>query len=339
MRLSEIGIDRPGLNMQSEAVRQKTLSDIYALHATWFRDGPSSGTPAGVANFIEELRLAKQQNLKVLVNILQMDADYDTPLTMTDRGWRAKPLSQINLTKFSNRFRALLDALKAANLPLDAVEFGNEDDCYYYDADVPNGHAPSDAEVQTWLRGGDEFLKTGAQILHDPRYYPHKIVTFGLAHSGDWPGAKPQSLARPAQMLAKLANVDGFNYLDNASYHVDGFGTHIYASPSNPTQSATALLREDVWALGRAKPLWVTEWGFLDPTKFPNKTARNESEGVAQILAAFDDLSQRVPIGPLFFYSYSSGAVDASNHEHGLVDLNGNFVPVAGVLSARAAKR
>jgi hypothetical protein len=339
-KLSEIGIDRSGLSMQSEVVRQKTLNDIHALHATWFRDGPSSGSAAGVANFVEELRLAKQQDLKVLITIMQMDEDYDGPLVMTDHGWRAKPLSQINLTKFSHRFSALLDALKAANILVDAVEFGNEDDCYYYDADVPNGHAPSDAELETWLRGYGEFLKTGAQILHDPRYYPRaKIVTFGLAHSGDWPGARSQSLARPAQVLAKLANVDGFNYLDNASYHVDGFGTHIYASPSAPRESATALLREDVWALGRAKPLWVTEWGFLDPTKFPSKTARNESQGVAEMLAAFDDLGQRVPMGPFFFYSYNSGAVDSSNHEHGLVDLKGNFVPVAEVLSARAAMR
>jgi hypothetical protein len=338
--ISEIGIDRSGLSMQSEAVRQKTLSDIHALHATWFRDGPSSGTPAGVANFVEELRLAKEQDLKVLITIMQMDEDYDGPLVMTDHGWRAKPLSQINLTKFSHRFSALLDALKAANIPVDAVEFGSEDDCYYYDADVPSGHTASASELHIWLRGYGEFLKTGAQILHDPRYYPQaNIVTFGMAHSGDWPGAMPQSLAKPAKEVAMLADVDSFNYLDNASYHVNFIGTHIYASPSAPAETATALLHEDTWALGRAKPLWVTEFGFLDPTKFPNKTASDESQAVAQVLAAFDNLGQRVPLGPLCFYSYNSGAVDSSNHEHGLVDLKGNFVPVAGVLSARAKKR
>jgi hypothetical protein len=195
-------------------------------------------------------------------------------------------------------------------------------------------------ELHTWLRGYGEFLKTGTEILHDPRYYPQaKIVTFGMAHSGDWQSSKPQSLVRPAKAVAMLANIDGFNYLDNASYHVDGFGTHIYASPSTPSDSAAALLHEDIWALDRAKPIWVTEFGFLDPTKFPNKNVQNESQGVADMLATFDDLSRRVPMGPFCFYSYNSGAVDADGHEHGLVDTTGNFVPVAGVLSARAAKR
>ena len=139
-RLTEIGIES-GLNIQPEAVRQKTLEDIHALDVTWFRDGPSSGSAQAVKNFIEEVRLAKQENLKFLVNIVQMDEDYDVPLTMHSHGWKAKKLSQINLDKFAQRFRNLLDALKAANLTIDAVEFGNEDDSYYYDADVPNGRA------------------------------------------------------------------------------------------------------------------------------------------------------------------------------------------------------
>jgi hypothetical protein len=63
----------------------------------------------------------------VLINVLQMDEDYDGALSMNDHGWRAKKLSEIDLKKFTQRFRTLLDALKAANLSIDAVEFGNED--------------------------------------------------------------------------------------------------------------------------------------------------------------------------------------------------------------------
>jgi hypothetical protein len=197
-RLAEIGVDRSGLSMQSEAIRQKTLQNIRALHATWFRDGPSSGSPPGVANFVDEVRLAKQQNLKVLVNIVQMNEDYQVPLLTHDHGWKAKKLTEIDLEKFAQRFRTLLGELKAADLTIDAVEFGNEDDSYYYDADVPNGHFASPEELHKWLRGYGEFLKTGAELLHDPRYYPlAKIITFGIAHGCDQCGGPPQHLSNP----------------------------------------------------------------------------------------------------------------------------------------------
>jgi hypothetical protein len=337
--VSAIGIDRSGLSREDEATRKKTLEDIRTLHAAWFRDGPTSGSAQGVANFVDEVRLAKQQNLKVLINILQMDEDYDDALPMNDHGWRAKKLSQIDLKKFSQRFRHLLGALKEANLSIDAVEFGNEDDSYYYDADVPNGHSASQTELHIWLHGYGEFLKTGAEILHEPNDYPQaQIITFGMAHGYTAPGHPSHNLSNPAQVVAMLKSVDGFNYLDNASYHVTGYGTHVYASPANAGQSATALLRQDIWALGRNKPLWITEWGFTDASKFPNAKGQTASQGMKEMLDAFDDLGQRIPIGPMFFYSYNSGLEDAKGKESGLVDKKGSFVPAASVLSARAAQ-
>ena len=338
-KLPEIGIDRSGLSMSGEAARQKAMEDIRALHATWFRDGPSSGSPAGVSNFVEEIRLAKQQNLRVLVNIVQMDEDYDISLVTHSHGWKAKKLSQINLDKFAHRLRHLLDALKAANLTIDAVEFGNEDDSYYYDADAPNGRALTADELHAWLRGYGEFLKTGAEILHDPRYYPQaKIITFGIAHGCDLCDNPPHHLSNPAKVVAMLKDVDGFNYIDNSSYHVDAYGTHIYVSPSSAGEGVAATLHQDIWALGRDKPLWVTEWGFTDPTKFPNARGESASQGLAQMFDAFDDLSHRVVIGPLFFYAYNTGMVDAHGRASGLVDAAGNFVPATALLSARAAR-
>jgi hypothetical protein len=324
--ISEIGVDRSGLSSQDEATRKKTFEDIRALHATWFRDEPTSGSAQGVANFVEEVREAKQQKLKVLVNILQMDEDYDIALPMNDHGWRSKKLSEINLGKFSRRLSNLLGALKHADLSIDAVEFGNEDDSYYYDADVPNGHSASQAELHTWLQAYGQFLKTGATVLHDPRYFPEaKIITFGIAHGYTAPGHPPQSLPDPAKIVAMLKEVDHFNYLDNSEYHVDGYGTHIYASPNSPGESATALLRQDVWALGRDKAFWITEWGFTDATKLPNQKGQNASEAMQAILDAFDDLGRRVPIGPMFFYSYNSGLQDADGHPSGLVDARANL--------------
>jgi hypothetical protein len=328
--VKEIGIDRSGLSQQSAAVQQKTLEDIRNLGATWFRDGPTSGSPQGVANFVNEVRLADQQRLKMLVSIVQMDEDYDGPLTTHDHGWKAKKLSEINLDKFTRRFRNLLDALKAASLTIDAVEFGNEDDSYYYDADVPYDHYATPGELQTWLRGYGAFLKAGAEVLRDPRYYPHaKIITFGIAHGCDACGGPPRHLSNPARVVAMLKDVNGFNYLDNARYHVDGYGTHVYASPNDVGGSVAHTLREDAAALGPGRPLWVTEWGFQDLKSFPNRKGETLSQGLRSFLDAFDGLRGQMPIGPIMFYRYDVWLSDAS----------GKLLPQAGVFSAYAAKR
>ena len=328
----ELGIDRSALSTQPKAVQQKTLADIHALHAAWFRDGPTSGSAQGVAAFVEEVRFAKQQNLKVLMTIVQLDEDYDIPLTRNSRSWNAKPLSRINLARFSRRLQTLLSALKTAGLTVDAVEFGNEDDTSYYDADVPSGHPASPAEIRIWLRGYGAFLKTGASLVHARRNYPDaKIITFGIAHGGD----PKESLSEPAKAVAELKAVDGANDLDNAAYDVDGFGTHNYPSPSDPKGGATALLRQDIWALGRARPFWITEFGFLKPTAFPNQHGETLPHGVADLLAAFADLGSRVPIGPLMFYSYNSGLADAEGRPSGMIAPGGGFVPAAQTLASQ----
>jgi hypothetical protein len=71
-------------------------------------------------------------------------------------------LSEINLAKFAQHLRATLDAVRAANLTIDAFEIGNEFDTTCYDADVPVGHSASEKEIATWLRGYGEFLKAAA---------------------------------------------------------------------------------------------------------------------------------------------------------------------------------
>jgi len=321
----EIGIDRSKLGSQSESVQEKTVQDMRALHATWFRDGPTSGSTKGVSNFVNEVKLVKQQNLKMLINLVQMDEDYDGELSKNRCGWHDKKLSAINLDKYAQRLRTLFGALKDADLTIDAVEFGNEDDSDCYDGDVPTGHPASRQELATWAIGYAQFLKTGAEVLHDPKYFPQaKIITFGIAHGSDL----TRHLAKPAQAVAMLRNIQGFNYLDNSSYHVDGYGTHIYAQ-NDIEEVITKYLREDVSGLGKGKPFWVTEWGFSDPNGFPNKSGQTLTQAMEVSLATDDKLSREIPLGPLMFYRYDVWLADDSGH----------LLPLAKVLAAYAAKR
>jgi hypothetical protein len=334
----ELGIDRSNLTTQSEAVQEKTLQGIRDLHATWFRDVLSAAAkPENQAKFVNEVRLAKQNNLKMLVNVLPSYLDYDEPFANAGEdfrkmcGWSGGDgkLSQINLTKFAQHLRATLDAVKAANLTIDAFEIGNEFDTTCYDADVPVGHAASEEEIAAWLRGYGEYLKAAALVIRDPNYFPHaKIVTFGIAHGSDQWDKPWRHISHPAAVVARLRNVNGFNYLDNALYHVDGYGTHIYPWPGDIVGSVRGTLTQDAAALGRDKPFWVTEWGFLSKSSFPTQKGETLGQGIGEILATFDSLAPGIPLGPVLFYRYDVW----------LTDKTGQLLPEASVLSDYAAR-
>jgi hypothetical protein len=89
--------------------------------------------------------------------------------------------------------------------------------------------AKEQREAFLGTRAYGEFLKASALIIRDPHYFPQaKIITFGIAHGSDQWDKPPHHISNPARMITMLRNIDGFNYLDNAQYHVDGYGTHIY---------------------------------------------------------------------------------------------------------------
>lgn len=322
----ELGMNRTWLSTQPPDLKQLTLKNTHDLGILWLRDGPTSGSSRAVANLVDDLRLAKQYQLKVLLNILPMDEDYDGVLPANSCGWKEKRLSQIDMDKFSARLETLLEAVKAAGLSIDAVEFGNEMDQYCYDADVPRGHAGSATpnEIKTWLVGYGRFLQTGTNIVHDPRFFPGAmIVTFGIAHSGDYKA--DNAFPDPARYVAMLHNVDGIDYLKD----VDGYGTHLYPSPNDITNSLRNSVNEDVAALGTGKPFWVTEWGFLDPNAFPNRSGQTLTQCLQTLLGAFDALPANIHIGPSMFFRYDVWLSDAA----------GNLLPQASVFSAYTTRR
>jgi hypothetical protein len=335
-RAAELGIDRSNLTSQNEAVMEKTLQDIHALHATWFRDALSAARPEFQAKFVLEVKLAKQNHLKFLANVLPAYTDYDKQNNENGGeefrkrcGWPqgSAKLSEINLAKFAQRLRTQLDLVKAANLSIDAFEIGNEVDWICFNGDVPNGHAPTPEELLVIVRGYGEFLKMAALVIRDPHYFPEaKIITGGIAHGSDKWDQPPHHISNPGRMIAMLRNVKGYNYLDNSQYHVDGYGTHVYPWPDDTAVGIRATLQQDAELMGRDKPFWVTEWGFMDPKALPTKSGKTLSQCIQEALATFD--SSGIPLGPIFFYRYDVW----------LTDKSGSLLPVANVLGAYAAK-
>lgn len=342
-RAEDFGIDRSNLTRENEAVQEKTLQAIHDLRATWFRDVLSGGTsPQGIARFINELRLAKENNLKFLANVLAGQADYDEGYQNPNAGedfrrrcgWSqgSGQLSRINLDRFKQRLRTQFNAVKSANLTIDAFEIGNEDDWFCFNGDVPNGHVPSQAELMTAVRGYAHFLRAAAEVIRSPQFFPNaKIITFGIAHGSDRWDKPPHHFDNPARMVAMLRNLDGYNYLDNATYHVDGYGTHIYPDPNNLQQSVTNLIRGDAAILGPDRPFWITEWG-LGARSYPNKKGQTRREGFQAFYTTLEKL--HIAFGPAFYYCYSP-----YSNSKALTDQNGNLLPDATALSTAARER
>ncbi|HEY6371449.1 MAG TPA: glycoside hydrolase [Candidatus Sulfotelmatobacter sp.] len=332
----EFGVDRSNLTRENEAVQEKALQDIHTLHAAWFRDVLSGTTPQTVAKFVNEVKLAKQNNLQVLANVLAAQADYDEGYQNPNPGedfrkrcgWPqgSSELSKINLAQLAQRLRFQFDAVKAAHLTIDAFEIGNEVDWICFNGDVSNGHSPTESELMTTVRGYAHFLRTAAEVIRDPRYFPNaKIITFGIAHGSDRWDHPPHHFSNPARMVALLRNLEGFNYLDNAIYHINGYGTHIYPDPDNLEQSVTDLVHQDAAILGPDKPFWITEWG-LPSARYPNKQGQTRSDGIRNFYAVLDKLHIR--FGPPFYYAYSPGGSQ-------LIDGNGALLPEASALALR----
>jgi hypothetical protein len=120
-----------------------------------------------------------------------------------------------------------------------------------------------------------------------------------------------------------LRNLDGFNYLDNTLYHVDGYGTHIYPNPDNLRQSVKDLVRQDAAILGPDKPFWITEWG-LATNRYPNQQRQTRSQAFKDFYDTLNKL--RIPFGPPFYYAHSPGGSS-------LIDANGALLPEAKALA------
>ena len=299
----------------------------------------SAKAPHGFQDFVQEVRIAKGQGLKVLDIILPADSDFDNsgpPENAGEEfhkncGWAqgSHKLSQMNLSKFSNRLRSQLRTLKADSLVIDGFEIGNEVDGYCYNGDVPDGHAASPGEMHVVARGYGNFLKAASVVIREPAMYPQaKIITAGLAHGSDQYDRPPHHISDPSRMIAMLHNLDGFDYLDNAQYHVDGYGTHIYARPNMIIKSVQELLQQDEQELRGDKPLWITEWGFLKMNAFPNAKGQTLGEAISVMMKTFRGLARVMPIGPIFFYSYNGW----------LADESGSLLPAAHALEAAARR-
>jgi hypothetical protein len=331
----DVGIDQSNMIWESKPKQASIFAGIHKIGARWFRDAFSF--PAGrIPEFVDVVRQAKQANLKVLVVIMQDASDYDGADAKAENagfafrlrcGWwsGSLKLSRIDLAKFKTRLSALLTALKAAKLDVDAFEIGNEDDWVCFNGDVPFGRPATPQDISIAARGYARFLEAAADTIHDRHFFPEaKIITFGMSHADSgWDENPPHHLPNPAAFVASLRNLDGKNYLDNARYHIDGYGSHIYPEADDIERSTMATLAKDTAALGPHLPVWITEFG-LRKKQFPNRKGQSRAQAIETF---FDTLAAdtHTAVGPVFYYNYADPS-------WGLIDAQGNLLPAAAAL-------
>jgi hypothetical protein len=331
----EIGIDQSNMIWEAKPKQASIFAGVHAMGARWFRDA-FAYPPSRIPDFVDVVRQAKQANLKMLVVIVQDASDYDGADPKTENagpafkklcGWPggSLKLSRINLTRFRNRLSGLLTALKAARLDVDAFEIGNEDDWVCFNGDVPFGRPATPNDISVAARGYARFLQAAADTIHDSRFFPGaRIVTFGISHAdAGWDENPPHHLPNPAAFVASLRNLDGRNYLDNARYRIDGYGTHIYPDPDDIKRSAIATIAKDVEALGPDIPIWITEFG-LRKERFPNRNGKSRAQAITTFFDALTEVP-RETFGPVFYYNYDGPS-------WGLVDVKGGLLPEAQAL-------
>jgi hypothetical protein len=319
-RKIQLGVARSNLSRISPDKQQKILTGIAALGADWVRDGYN----------LEVFQRAREQHLKILEIIGPRQTDFDPSYRSENAGqefckrcgWTqgSSKLSRVNTAKMASRLRDEFDALKAANIEVDAFEIGNEYDWVCFNGDAPEGVLPTENQFKNAVRAYAHILRTAAEIIREPKYFPHaKIITFGICHSAD-----PKHSFDGDQFVAMLKNLDGFNYLDNEHYHVDGIGTHIYCSPDYVAGTLNERLRNDAKVIGKGKPFWITECGVGDASKYPSKKGQTFQRAVQEFYNTLDERGD-VPVAAVFYYPYEA-----------LANAPGQFTPAGTVLNTRA---
>lgn len=340
----ELGMVRSNLVWDSTQIREQDIAGSASVGAKWFRDGFFAA--ASPADFVDIVSKAKSKGMKMLALVTADPSDYDAGWNAFVHkgstfkslcGWEAGvlPLSTINYEKFRSRLHAQFDAIKAANLTVDAFEIGNELDWVCFNGDIPLGQVPTEAQLVIAARAYAWFLHTAYTVIKDPRYFPNaKIITFGMANIPS--SHVPHShVLEPAAFVARLRNFEGYNYLNL----VDGYGTHLYPDSTRLSdknaRSGQETLHRNVASLGSDKSWWITEWGYRT-TLYNDSTRR--AEAMAEFLAMTSS-QYNLSLGPVFHYAYSSPSEvrnDGSGLQiFGLVNFWNQLLQEASVFWAR----
>jgi hypothetical protein len=194
--------------------------------------------------------------------------------------WVEPGITDADPVKYKAWLEAQVATLESSGVQLAAFELGNEINTAGFNGDFDPALAsgrelgladlnnPGDPEGRAIAASYRAYLKM-LTVLKDVRDHSRlnsrtPIISAGLADGGPpgrRPGQKLDGVSSPATL--QFLQLNGLDEL------VDGYGAHFYPSnqdPNRPVLERIEGLGERALALcTRAKPCWLTEWGFPNP--------------------------------------------------------------------------
>lgn len=307
-----------------------SASDGATNSHRWIRVHLRSTQPGpALKNVIAIIRRANLRGMKVLVNVIQHQEDFDegsdyiadlagTPL---ESHRRASRFSQTSPEKFRARMERMLAAFRDQKLRVDAFEISNELDWGAFNGNLVNGDgtAPSLAVMQQSIGRYAEIFKIAHRLIRNDATFKHaKLITFGFANpdrgyltrprADGGLGIDPKCLpVIPAEVF--FGELQGRSYSFNGQVQqprskenvlrkfADGVGLHVYADdPGAVVKNFAEIVRLS------GKPLWITEWGYLkNGVQQKDDTRRNKMNEFIRQANEFNDPR----VETLFYYSYN----------------------------------
>jgi hypothetical protein len=227
-------------------------------------------------------------------------------------GWAQVRLSECNPEEFTNGFKPLLDKLEAAGVRLTALELGNEINTSGFNGDLDDPGSgrelllshlnnPNDSEGRAVASGYRAYLKIMATLKdlrdHSKLNQHTPIITGGLA----------QRLGTK-QVEVNLRDTIEFFRQNGMDKLVDGYGVHVYpaADLNRPVSARISSLEENVFSGCKAKPCWLTEWGFGNSDESCPPVDGNRVKLVRSVRSALEHFASQRQLAAMIYYDWTA---------------------------------
>jgi hypothetical protein len=233
--------------------------------------------------------------------------------------WAAPAITDADPEKFRLWLARQLEVLETAGVRVTAFELGNEINGPFFNGDflpaLASGRVlglsdldnPDDPEGRAIAASYRAYLQVMATLKdvrdHSKLNGKTPIISAGLADGG-LPGKKPGQKLDGVSIPATLEFLRQ-NGLDKL---VDGYGVHAYPSgdPKTPLSARIDALSKQHFAMcSRAKPCWLTEWGFSNRSQSCPINEETRMQLIRNERDAFETFVKQRRLSAILFYSWS----------------------------------
>lgn len=332
-----LGLHRPNLSWVTDNNANGSNSDEWkaiidqmaATGATCVRLNPNPHYE-GQAISVEQLQYANSKGLKVLIAIPIIFPDFYPICTkkyQTGTFGEKYRLREIDPVRVRAWFSSYLAKIKAAQIDIDAIEFGNELNWMDFNNDVdayPGGrlydyNTPWNDQQYVNIRAGIQKYGECIQGMYEEIGLQYtsarpKLISQGLVMQrqlNSWHTSRDAAIVL-SDMWIKLLQGTHPNQSSATNYlnYLDGIGVHLYPLASTPAADVDDEIEALVSPIhtiiqGSGKQIYVTEFGYPSVSPVPDEYNRYLNH--QRFIEAAASLSS-YPWGSFYLYTFDGDA-------------------------------